>query len=50
MRIVTIAFALGTALVLCNLEIFSVVDHQGAHSKDSSLLGLLYCSTISLSP
>jgi hypothetical protein len=27
MRIVTVAFALGTALVLCNLEIFSVVAH-----------------------
>ena len=27
MRIMTVAFALGTALVLCNLEIFSVAAH-----------------------
>jgi hypothetical protein len=66
MRIMTVAFALGTALVLCNLGTFSAAAHarkakvvgeprvrgyrQGARGKVNSLLGLLYCSTISLSP
>jgi len=60
MRIMTVAFALGTALVLCNWGRLvsqrmrrrpkSFVNHgkptSGARGKDNSLLGLLYCSTI----
>ena len=65
MRIMTVAFALGTALVLCNLGTFmsqrmrrrprSFVNHgkdshQGARRNNNTLLGLQYCSPISLSP
>jgi hypothetical protein len=65
MRIMTVAFALGTALVLCNLGTFSVAAHAQKAKVvreprerpiirvpvvRTILLGLLYCSTISLSP